>query len=133
MDGVGTLTRTQTYMRAYNPYILYKLKILIFVITFLIAIVFATVVYRLGLIFSIKLRPDREKLRPFECGFTPKINARLPFSIRFFLLALVFLIFDVELVLIFPYLVNKITGVVLFRSGTLILFLVILLVGVIHE
>jgi len=110
-----------------------SITILIFVITFLVAVIFAVVVYSLGLILSIKLRPDREKLRPFECGFTPKINARLPFSIRFFLLALVFLIFDVELVLIFPYLVNKITGIALFRSGTLILFLVILLVGVFHE
>ena len=91
------------------------------------------VVYLLGQILSIKVRSDREKIRPFECGFTPKLNARMPFSIRFFLLALVFLIFDVELVLIFPYLLVVISGNLVLRSGVLISFLIILLLGVFHE
>ena len=90
-------------------------------------------IYFLGQRLSIKIRADREKISPFECGFTPKINARMPFSIRFFLLALVFLIFDVELVLIFPYLLVMVSGALILRSGVLISFIVILLLGVFHE
>jgi NADH-ubiquinone oxidoreductase chain 3 len=107
--------------------------ILILVCTALIAFLLVAVVYTLGLIFSYKARSDREKIRPFECGFTPKINARMPFSIRFFLLALVFLIFDVELVLIFPYLLVLVSGNLVFSSGVLLCFIIILLLGVFHE
>jgi len=64
------------------------------------------VVVRLGVFLRKKASLDRERLRPFECGFSPKLNARLPFSIRFFLIALIFLIFDVELVLLFPLILS---------------------------
>lgn len=97
------------------------------------SIILVSIIYLLGQCLSIKIRADREKISPFECGFTPKINARIPFSIRFFLLALVFLIFDVELVLIFPYLLVMVSGNLVLRSGVLISFIVILLLGVFHE
>ena len=49
---------------------------------------------------------DIEKLRPFECGFIPQTKPRSPFSIHFFLVSIIFLIFDVELVLLFPYILG---------------------------
>nr|YP_010985483.1 NADH dehydrogenase subunit 3 [Unedogemmula leucotropis]WOK81727.1 NADH dehydrogenase subunit 3 [Unedogemmula leucotropis] len=99
----------------------------------IIAMVLSCVVMSLGWILSKRGISDREKSSPFECGFDPIKSARLPFSLRFFLLAIIFLIFDVEIVLLFPILVSMTSSISISLMLSFFMFLVILIVGLFHE
>nr|AVP74413.1 NADH dehydrogenase subunit 3 [Eurylepta cornuta] len=75
---------------------------------------------------------SREKSSPFECGFDPKDKARIPFSLRFFIIIILFIIFDVELSLLLQLPLQFENGY--FKSRVLIsLFIWILLLGTLEE
>nr|YP_010516384.1 NADH dehydrogenase subunit 3 [Caridina longshan]UXL88555.1 NADH dehydrogenase subunit 3 [Caridina longshan] len=104
-------------------------------ITLIITLVFiiSSVVMLISSFVAKKTILDREKNSPFECGFDPKSSARLPFSLRFFLIALIFLIFDVEITLLLP--LASIMNFTNIKSWvfTGLFFVGILLLGLYHE
>lgn len=94
----------------------------------------ALIIILLVVSFILGAKPveRRNKITSFECGFDPKDSARLPFSMRFFLLAVIFLIFDIEIALLFPVVLG--IGTLKFNSVCAsVFFYVILLFGVLHE
>lgn len=96
-----------------------------------IGVVFGTMPIMLGYLLGPR-RPDQEKLSTYECGFVPTDDARLPFHVRYYLIAILFILFDLEIAFIVPW-------AVVFRhigSGGIIamaIFILLLLLGFVVE
>jgi len=73
-------------------------------------------------------RPDAEKLSTYECGMTVEPGGRRPFDVKYYLVAMAFLVFDVEVVFLYPWAV-KFRALGLFGLVEMLIFLLILLVG----
>nr|QIT06485.1 NADH dehydrogenase subunit 3 [Lipothrix lubbocki] len=102
------------------------------IIIFLLAVLLSVLMILLNSSISLKA-PYREKQTSFECGFDPKSSPRLPFSMQFFLIAMLFLIFDVEISLIspLPILFSFISQLNWIFINSI--FIIILMIGVAHE
>lgn len=68
----------------------------------LVSVVLSTIISGASYIVSIK-QPDSEKVSVYECGFDPFGSSRVPFSVKFFLVGILFLIFDLEISFLFPW------------------------------
>jgi NADH:ubiquinone oxidoreductase subunit 3 (subunit A) len=77
-------------------------------------------------------KPDPEKVSAYECGFEPFADARSPFSINFYLVAILYLVFDLEILLLYP-LIMSLHTVSLFGFWVAILFCIILALGFVYE
>jgi len=79
-------------------------------------------------------KPDSEKLSPYECGFEAFEDARMKFDVRYYLVAILFILFDLEIAFLFPWaIVLGDHGDSFFRYMAMMLFLGILVVGFIYE
>ena len=76
--------------------------------------------------------PDSEKLSPYECGFDPFEDARIRFDVRYYLVAILFIIFDLEVAFLFPWAVS-LGDIGLFGFWSMVVFLAVLTVGFIYE
>ena len=77
-------------------------------------------------------RPDPEKLSPYECGFEAFEDARMKFDVRYYLVAILFILFDLEIAFLFPWAV-VLQDIGWFGFIAMVLFLGILVVGFIYE
>ena len=110
------------------------IPILIF---FGVATALGLVLMGLGFLFGPR-KPDAEKLSPYECGFDPFEDSRMKFDVRYYLVAIVFIIFDLEIAFLFPWAVSlgsldspdSIGMVGLAAMGV---FLLILVIGFVYE
>jgi NADH-quinone oxidoreductase subunit A len=77
-------------------------------------------------------RPDSNKLSPYECGFEAFEDSRIKFDVRYYLVAILFIIFDLEIAFLFPWAV-VLKEVGMFGFLSMVVFLTILVVGFIYE
>jgi NADH-quinone oxidoreductase subunit A len=111
-----------------NEFLINYLPILIFIA---IAAVVAATAVALSLIVA-KQKPDSEKLSAYECGFDAFDDARHKFDVRYYLVAILFIIFDLEIAFLFPWAVT-LGDIGLFGFWSMVVFLGVLTVGFVYE
>ena len=109
------------FLKDYFPIILFLIIALILSFGFII----------INFLFSPK-KPDPEKLSAYECGFEPFNDSRMEFDIRFYLVAILFIIFDLEIAFLFPWAIS-LGNLGSLGFWSMIIFLFILTVGFIYE
>ena len=101
--------------------------ILFLIIALILSIGFIVI----NFLFSPK-KPDPEKLSAYECGFEPFNDSRMEFDVRFYLVAILFIIFDLEIAFLFPWAIT-LGNIGLLGFCSMMIFLFILTVGFIYE
>jgi|TARA_B110000902_G_scaffold179832_1_gene203750 NADH-quinone oxidoreductase subunit A len=109
------------FLKDYFPIILFLI----------IALVLSCAFILVNLLLSPK-NPDPEKLSAYECGFEPFEDSRLEFDVRFYLVAILFIIFDLEIAFLFPWAIS-LGNIGLLGFSSMMIFLGILTVGFIYE
>jgi len=108
-------------------------KKIIIIIYFVIVLIITIILPIVSYLIYFKNINDKEKNSPFECGFEPAKTARKGFSLKFFILAVLFLIFDVEIALIIPAPLTINTQMLIYKIIIFIIFILLLILGLIYE
>ena len=113
-----------------------------FLLEYLPVVIFMGIALVIGIAFILASailapsKPDAEKLSAYECGFNAFEDARLKFDVRFYLVSILFIIFDLEVAFLFPWAVSltKLSAETqVFAFWSMMLFLGVLTVGFIYE
>jgi NADH-quinone oxidoreductase subunit A len=102
------------------------------VVIFMAVCIAITLVLMGSAMFIAIRQPDPEKLSAYECGFNAFDDARMKFDVRFYLVSLLFIIFDLEVAFLFPWAVS-LKEVGLFGFWSMMIFLAVLTIGFIYE
>jgi len=113
-----------------SPEFLLSEYLLIFIFL-VISLVLSCVIFGLSYVLSSK-SIDKEKISAYECGFNPFEDARNQFDVRFYLVAILFIIFDLEVSYLFPWAVT-LNQLSLFGFWSMVVFLLILTIGFVYE
>ena len=103
-------------------------SIILFII---IALLLSTGFIVVNFLFSPK-KPDPEKLSAYECGFEPFSDSRMEFDVRFYLVAILFIIFDLEIAFLFPW-AASLGNIGALGFWSMMIFLFVLTVGFVYE
>ena len=112
---------TAEFLKDYFPIILFLI----------IALGLSSAFIVINFILSPK-NPDPEKLSAYECGFEPFQDSRMEFDVRFYLVAILFIIFDLEVAFLFPWAIT-LGKIGLFGFWSMMIFLTVLTIGFIYE
>lgn len=100
-------------------------------VSFIIALALAVTISGLSFLFATR-KSDPEKISAYECGFDPFDDARSRFDIQFYLVAILFIIFDLEVTFLFPWALT-LNRVSIFGFWSMMVFLLILTLGFVYE
>jgi NADH-quinone oxidoreductase subunit A len=109
-----------------------------FLLEYLPILLFIVIAFGLGLALMLApfvlapTKPDPEKLSAYECGFPAFDDARMRFEVRFYLVSILFIIFDLEVAFLFPWAIT-LKSIGAFGFWSMVLFLAVLTVGFIYE
>ena len=102
------------------------------IIVFLFIALFLSIGFILFNFFASPSNPDPEKLSAYECGFEAFGDSRMEFDVRFYLVAILFIIFDLEIAFLFPWAIS-LGNIGLLGFWSMMIFLLILTIGFIYE
>jgi NADH-quinone oxidoreductase subunit A len=117
----AALRRIERVLAEYFP-------VLLFIV---VGIVFGALLLGVGWFLGPR-KPDSEKLSPYECGFEAFEDARMKFDVRYYLVAILFILFDLEIAFLFPWAVS-LNGIGAFGFWSMMVFLAILVIGFVYE
>lgn len=115
----------------YNIYSLWTNQYIILLSFLVFGLILGFIIILLSYFIAVQ-NPDSEKVSAYECGFEPFEDARNRFDVRFYIVAILFLIFDIEILYLFPWVVSL--NVIGFEGfWIMIIFLILLTIGFVYE